>query len=115
MKGYLSWKCVKACEIEVHETADFKLLGFKLAWKRAGQERGRRPTSQCTSFFIRLQCFFIALYLWEGSELGPQDRGVPREHALPLGSWLGLPRGSGVLSDPFHISPADLPELNTHL
>lgn len=90
-------------------------LGLNLLGKGLGRKEGEDQPVNAPLFSYIPSAFFIALYLWEGSEPGPQDRGVPREHALPLGSWLGLPRGSGVPSDPFHISPADLPELNTHL
>lgn len=51
MEG-LSRKRVKAHEIEVYQAADFQRLGFKPAWERAGQERGRIPTRQCSSVFI---------------------------------------------------------------
>lgn len=101
---------LSSTRLQISKDLDLNLLG-----KGLGRKEGEDRLVNAPLFSYLPSAFFIAPYLWEGSDLGPQGHGVPRGRALPLGSWLGLPKGSGVPGDPFHTSPADLPELNTHL
>ncbi|XP_065519718.1 uncharacterized protein LOC136005795 isoform X4 [Lathamus discolor] len=83
------------------------------------EDHGGRSYQQSVTTLEKIQEYgkehVKACELWERSQLGLQNHGLPTEHAVPLGSRLRLSRGSGLLSDPFRVGPADLPELNAYL